>query len=189
VDQEPSAPVGVTPAPSEVDWTATVTEPLPNCPSVKAGWETIATQTKWGEWRSASKMRGDGVVTTVIPPAVEPLKAGDEYLVHVGRFLKIRCRVLESSSPGTATAPGGEMVFDAVGRAMGGIVDARFRFTVFTGDDGVVTARAQERFKSVPVLGPSAETLENEHRHTFRDLNASFRSRVAAREAVTTGTT
>lgn len=180
MEQEFSAPVAVTPAPFEVDWTATVTEPLPDCPSVEAGWEAIATQTKWGEWRSASKMRGDDVVTTVIPPAVEPLMAGDEYVVHVGRFLKLRCRVLESSSPGTATAPGGEMVFDAVGRALGGIVDARFRFTVFTGEDGVVTARAQEKFRSVPLLAPSAATLENEHRHTFRDLNASFRSPVAA---------
>ena len=189
MDHEPSAPVAVRPAPFGVDWTATVTEPLPDCPSVEAGWATIATQTKWGEWRSASKMRGNDVVTTVISPAVEPLKAGDQYVVHVGRFLKIRCRVLESSSPGTAPAPDGEMVFDAVGRAMGGIIDARFRFTVFRGDDGVVTARAQEKVKSVPLLAPSAATLENEHRHTFKDLNASFRSPVAARQAVRTGTT
>jgi hypothetical protein len=176
VDQQPSSRDGVTPAPIGANWTVTVTEPLPDCPSVEAGWERIATQTKWGEWRSASKMRGNDVATTVVAPAVEPLKAGDEYVVHVGRFMKIRCRVLESSSPGTATGSGGEMVFDAMGRALGGIVDARFRFTVFRGEDGVVMARAQEKMKSLPLLAPSVATLENEHRHTFRDLNASFRS-------------
>jgi hypothetical protein len=188
VDQQASSGDGVTPAPNEEKWTVTVTEPLPDCPSVEAGWERIATQTTWGEWRSASKIRGDDVTTTIVAPAVEPLKAGDEYVVHVGRFMKIRCRVVESSSPGTATGSGGEMVFDATGRALGGIVDARFRFTVFRGEDGVVTARAQEKMKSLPLVAPSAATLENEHRHTFRDLNASFRSPDAARGAQTTST-
>jgi hypothetical protein len=188
VEREPATPDAMTPAPPEVDWTVTVTQPLPECPSVEAAWERIATQTRWGEWRSASKMRGKDVATTLVPPAVEPLTAGDEYVVRVGRFLKIRCRVLESSSPGTASAPGGEMVFDAMGRALGGIVDARFRFTVFRGGDGVVTARAQEKIRSLAVLGPSAAALENEHRHTLRDLNASFRSPDAVGETMRTGT-
>lgn len=79
-ESEPSSPSDVTPAPSDADWTITVTEPLPNCPSVQAGWERIATQTNWGEWTSEGKMRGKDVTTTVVPPAVEPLKTGDEYL-------------------------------------------------------------------------------------------------------------
>ena len=165
----------MTAAPADVDWTVTVTEPLPDCPSVEACWERLATQTKWGEWRSASKMRGKDIVTTVVPPATEPLKMGDEYLVRVGRFMKIRCRVLESS-PGTSAVEGGESVFDATGVALGGIVKARFRFTVFRGEDGVVMARAQERIMSLSLLAPSRETLENEHRHTFKDLNESFLS-------------
>ena len=66
------------------------------------------------------------------------------------------------------------MVFDAVGVALGGLVRARFRFTVFRDDDGGVMARAQERIASLPFVGPSKETLANEHRHTLRDLNASF---------------
>jgi hypothetical protein len=134
-------------------------------------------------------MRGTDVTTTVVAPAVEPLKAGDEYVVHVGRFMKIRCRVLESSSPGSGTGSGAEMVFDAVGRALGGIVDARFRFTVFRDENGVVAARAQEKMKSLPLVAPSAASLENEHRHTFRELNASFRSPVAAGEAARSSTT
>jgi len=162
--------------PSDADWTITVTKPLPNCPSVQAGWERIATQTKWGEWRSESKMRGKDVTTTVVPPAAEPLKTGDEYLVKVGRFMKIRCRVLESTSPDTAAGEGGEMVFSATGVALAGIVNARFRFSVFTGEDGVIMARAQEKVMSLPLLTPSKEALENEHRHTLKDLNASFRS-------------
>ncbi len=161
-------------APPDVDWTVTVTEALPDCPSVRAGWERIATQSTWGAWRSESRMRGRDVVTTVVPPATEPLRAGDGYVVQVGRFLTIRCRVLES--PGDATAEHGERVFDAAGMALGGLVRARFRFTVFRGDDGVVMARAQERIASLPLVGPSKETLANEHRHTFRDLNASFRT-------------
>ncbi len=162
--------------PADVDWTVTVIEPLPNCPSVEAGWERLATQTKWGEWRSASKMRGDDVVTTVVPPASEPLKTADEYVVNVGRFMKIRCCVLESSSPGTASGNGGEGVFDATGVALGGVVKARFRFTVFRGEDGVVMARAQEKIMSLSLLAPSRETLENEHKHTFKELNDSFPS-------------
>jgi hypothetical protein len=189
VDEQLSSRDSVTPAPIGANWTATVTEPLPDCPSVEAAWERIATQTKWGEWRSPSKMRGTDVTTTVVAPAVEPLKAGDEYVVHVGRFMKIRCRVLESPSPGSGTASGAEMVFDAVGRALGGIVDARFRFTVFRDENGVVTARAQEKVKSLPLVAPSAASLENEHRHTFRELNASFRSPVAAGEAARSSTT
>ena len=161
-------------APPDVDWTITVTEPLPDCPSVAAAWERIATQSKWGAWRSESKMRGRNVVTTVVPPATEPLKAGDAYVVKVGRFLTIRCRVLESL--GDATEEHGERVFDATGVALGGLVRARFRFTVFRGDDGVVMARAQERIALLPLVGPSKETLANEHRHTFSDLNASFRT-------------
>ena len=172
--RDSSVPDASTAAPAEVDWTVTVTEPLPNCPSVEAGWERIATQTRWGEWRSESKMRGKDVVTTVVPPATEPLKMGDEYVVKVGRFMKIRCRVLESSSPGTTTGEGGEMVFDATGVALGGIVNAHFRFTVFRGKDGVVMARAQEKLMSLSLLAPSKETLESEHRHTFKDLNDSF---------------
>ena len=160
-------------APNSVDWTVTVTEPLPDCPSVAAAWERIATQSTWGTWRSESKMRGPGVTTAVVPPATEPLQAGDAYVVNVGRFLTIRCRVLESR--GDATGEHEEMVFDATGVALGGLVRARFRFTVFRGDDGVVMARAQERIASLPLVGPSKETLENEHRHTLRDLNASFR--------------
>jgi len=163
-------------APPDVDWTVTVTEPLPDCPSVAAAWERIATQSTWGAWRSASRMRGRDVVTTVVPPATEPLRNGDGYVVKVGRFLTIRCRVLESSSD--AAGDHNERVFDATGVALGGLVRARFRFTVFRGDDGVVMARAQERIASLPLVGPSKETLASEHRHTFRDLNASFRSEV-----------
>lgn len=163
-------------APADVDWPVTVIEPLPNCPGVEAGWEKIATQTKWGEWRSESRMRGKEVATTVVPPATEPLKTGDEYIVKVGSFMKICCRVLESSSPGTDAGEDGEMVFDAMGVALGGIVNARFRFTVFRSKDGVVMARAQEKIMSLPFLVPSRGTLESEHRHTFKDLNDSFRS-------------
>ena len=162
--------------PADVAWNVTVVEALPNCPSVEAGWRRIATQTKWGNWRSESKMRGKDVTTTIVPPAREPLKTGDEYIVKVGRLMSIRCRVLESSSIGTGTDRDGEMVFDAMGVALGGIVNARFRFTVFRGEDGVVMARAQERIRSLPLLTPSKRTLESEHRHTFRDLNDSFRS-------------
>ena len=158
--------------PGEVDWTVTVTEPLPDCPGIEAAWERIATQTKWGEWRSESTMRGKDVTTSIAPPATEPLQAGDEYVVRVGRFMKIRCRVLESS--GIAPGEDGEMVFDAAGLALGGVVRARFRFTIFRGDDGMVMARAQEKIVSLPFLTPPKETLESEHRHTFRDLNRSF---------------
>lgn len=167
-----SASVAAAAAPADVDWTITVTEPLPDCPSIEAGWERIATQTKWGEWRSESKMRGKDVTTSVVPPATEPLQAGDEYVVKVGRSMKIRCRVLESSV--TATGEDGEMVFDATGLALGGVVRVRFRFTIFRGDDGMVIARAQEKIMSLPFLVPPKETLESEHRHTFRDLNRSF---------------
>ncbi len=162
------------PRQADVEWTVTVTEPLPDCPSVAAGWRRIATQTTWGEWRSASSMRGKDVTTSLVPPATEPLQAGDEYVVKVGRALRIRCRVLESS--GRATGEDVEMVFDATGVALGGVVRARFRFTVFRGGDGTVMARAQERITTLPFLAPPKETLEREHRHTFRDLNASFRA-------------
>jgi hypothetical protein len=168
-DSAPTMPV-------DVGWTVTVVEPLTNCPSIEAAWERIATQTKWGEWRSESKMRGKNVTTTVVPPATEPLKNGDEYVVKVGWFMKIHCRVLESSSPGADFGEDSEMVFDAMGVALGGIINARFRFTIFRGKDGVVMARAQERITSLPLITPSKETLANEHRHTFRDLNESFRS-------------
>lgn len=169
-------PDAATTTPADVHWTVTVTESLPNCPSVEAGWERIAFQTEWDEWRSESKMRGDDVKVTVVPPATEPLKTGDGYVVKVGRFLKIRCHVIESSSPSTAAREGGDMVFDATGVALGGLLRARFRFTVFQGEDGVIMARAQERVESLPLLTPSEGTLENEHRHTFRDLNESFLS-------------
>jgi hypothetical protein len=163
-------------APADVNWTVTITEPLPDCPSVAAGWERIASQTKWGGWRSESRMRGKDVATTLVPPATEPLKTGDKYVVRVGIFMKIHCRVLESSSPGAATGKEEELVFDALGVALGGIVKARFRFTVFRDEDGMVMARAQEKIKSLPFLTPSKETLESEHRHTFKDLNKSFLS-------------
>ena len=160
--------------PTDVDWTVTVVEPLPDCPSVEAGWERLATQTRWGEWRSESKMRGPGVTPTLVPPATEPLKAGDEYIVKVSRFMTIRCRVLESSPSATTVGEGGGMVFDEVGVVMGGVVNARFRFTVFNDTEGMVTARAQEKMFTLPFLLPSRETLESEHRHTLQDLNASF---------------
>lgn len=166
-------PGATTAAHADVDWTVTVTEPLPDCPSVEACWEKLATQTAWGEWRSASKMRGKDVVTSLVPPATEPLAMGDEYIVRVGRFMRIRCRVLESSG-GDPAAAGEAAVFDAMGVALGGLVKARFRFTVFRGEDGLVRARAQERIMSLSVLAPKVKTLEDEHRHTFRDLNASF---------------
>lgn len=167
-----SGSVAVAVAPAEVDWTVTVTEPLPACPSVAAAWERIATQSTWGEWRTQSEMRGKNVTTTIVPPATEPLQAGDEYIVKVGAVLRIRCRVLESS--GAPTGEGGAMVFDALGVALGGIVRARFRFTIFRGDDGVIVARAQEQITTLPFLAPRQETLASEHRHTFRDLNESF---------------
>lgn len=160
-------------APTDVEWTVTVVEPLPNCPSVEAGWERLATQTRWGEWRSESKLRGPGVTTTLVPPAAEPLKAGDEYVVKVSRFMRIRCRVLESSR-GASAGDDGEMVFDAVGVVLGGVVNARFRFTVFNDTEGRVTARAQEKMFTLPFLLPSKQTLDGEHRHTLQDLNASF---------------
>ena len=169
-----SASGAATAAPADVDWTVTVTEPLPDCPSVAAGWEKIATQTTWGEWRSESTMRGKDVTTSVVPPATEPLQTGDEYVVKVSHVLRIRCRVLESS--GAPMGEDGAMVFDAMGVALAGVVRARFRFTVFRGDDGVVMARAQERITTLPLLAPAKEALEREHRHTFRDLNGSFRA-------------
>jgi hypothetical protein len=161
-------------APSAVNWMVTVTAPLPDCPSVEAGWKRIATQSTWGEWRSESKMRGSNVITTVVPPATEPLQAGDEYVVKVGRWMRIRCRVLESSSPDAPRGEHGEMVFDATGTALGGLVRARFRFTVFRSASGTIMARAQEKLASLPFLVPRKETLEREHRHTFTELNRSF---------------
>jgi hypothetical protein len=154
----------------------TVTEPLPDCPSVRAGWERIATQSKWGEWRSESKMRGPNVTTVVLPPATEPLQAGDKYVVRIGRLMKIHCRVIESSSREATSGENQEMVFDAIGTSLGGLVRARFRFTVFRSEGGTIMARAQERIDSLSFLVPPAATLENEHRHTFRDLNRSFAS-------------
>ncbi len=119
-------------------------------------------------------MRGRDVVTTVVPPATEPLRAGDEYVVKIGRWMTIRCRVLESSSSDVPTGENDEMVFDAHGIAMAGIVRARFRFTIFRSETGMVMARAQENLASLPFLLPSKDLLESEHRHTFRDLNESF---------------
>jgi len=174
MDQRSSASNLLTASPTAVNWMVTVTESLPDCPSVQAGWEKIATQSKWGTWRSASKMRGQGIVTRVLPPATEPLQAGDEYLVKVGRFLTIRCHVVESSVPGDAADEHEKMVFDAIGVALGGIVKARFRFSLFRDEGGMVVAQAQERIVSLPCFVPAAKTLENEHRHTFRDLNKSF---------------
>jgi hypothetical protein len=174
MDRRSSASDTVTGSPTAVDWMVTITEPLPDCPSVRAGWEKIATQSKWSEWRSESKMRGQDVITTVIPPATEPLQAGDEYVVKIGKYIKIRCRVLESSSPDTPPGQDDEMVFDAKGTALGGIVRARFRFTVFSDEGGMVMACAQEKIVSLPFFVPSKETLEGEHKHTFRDLNKSF---------------
>ena len=168
------SPVAAKVSLDNIDWTVTVTESLPNCPSIAAAWERIATQTKWGEWRSESKMRGKDITTTIVPPATEPLKIGDEYIVRVGSFMKIHCRVIESSSPETVASRDNEMVFDAMGVAMGGLVNARFRFTVFRGGDDVVIARAQEKIMSLPFLAPSKETLESEHRHNFQSLNESF---------------
>lgn len=172
--QGSSASDSVNMAPTTVDWMVTVTEPLPDCPSVQAGWERIATQSNWDEWRSESKMRGPNVTTVVIPPATEPLQTGDKYVARIGRPMKIQCRVLESSSPDATTGENEAMVFDATGTALGGLVRARFRFTIFRSEDGVIMARAQERIDSLSFLVPPKETLENEHRHTFRDLNTSF---------------
>jgi hypothetical protein len=152
----------------------TVIEPLPDCPSVQAGWERIATQTKWDEWRSESKVRSKDVTTSVVPPATEPLQAGDRYVVKIGRSMRIHCRVLESSPPSTNTGRDDEMVFNAKGVALGGLIRARFRFTVFRGEDGMVMARAQEKIASLPFLVPPKATLVSEHRHTMRDLNKSF---------------
>ena len=163
-------------APSDVAWLVTVTEPLPDCPSVHAAWTRIATQSTWGSWRSESKMRGPEVVTTVVSPAKEPLQTGDAYVVKVGRWLRIRCRVVESSVPDAATSDETARVFDATGTALGGLLRARFRFTVFREPGGPVMARAQERLDALPFLVPSRETLANEHRHTLRDLNLSFRA-------------
>ena len=163
----------ITGPPGDVEWTTTVTARLPNCPGVLTGWEMLASPTRWPEWRSPSEMRSADVVTTLVPPAREPLQAGDEYVVKVSRYMCIRCRVLESSAS-SVREPNAEMVFDAVGLAMGGLVKARFRFTVFTGDDGSVMARADEKVDSLSFLSPNRETLGNEHEHTFRDLNASF---------------
>lgn len=175
----PRARGPVTAEPDEVAWTVTVTEPLPHCPNVRAGWERIATQSAWDEWRSPSQMRGESVDVKVVPPAVEPLSDGDEYVVKVGRFMTIRCRVLESTGPGASSDDDrADLVFDALGIALGGLVKARFRFTIFVGPDGVVMARAQERIMSLPVLVPSAQTLASEHRHTLRDLDRSFRDAV-----------
>lgn len=171
----PWVPSAVTKAPADMNWNVTVVEPLPNCPSVEAGWERIATQTKWGEWRSESKMRSKEVATTLVPPAAEPLRTGNEYIVQVNRLMKIRCRVLESPSQATAAREDGEMVFDALGAALGGIVNARFRFTVFGGEDGMVMARAQEKMMLLMLPTPFKGDLESEHRHTFKDLNESFR--------------
>jgi hypothetical protein len=112
-------------------------------------------------------------VTEPLPdgPSVQ---AGDDYVVKVGRWMTVRCRVLESTSPGASTREPDEMVFDAQGTALGGIVRARFRSTVFRDTGGVVMARAQERIVSLPFLVAPKETLEREHRQTFRDLDASL---------------
>ncbi len=160
---------------ADVEWTTTVTARLPDCPSVRAGWERLATQTRWPEWRSASEMRSVDVATTLLPPATEPLSAGDEYVVRVSRFMNIRCRVLESFG-GSESEPRPEAVFDAVGLTLGGLVRARFRFTLFTTEDGTVVARAQEKVDSPSFLSPDRKKLAREHEHTFRDLNESFLS-------------
>ena len=151
-----------------VDWTVSVTEPLPNSPSVKAAWERIAIQTSWNEWRGESTMRKRGVLTTLVSPATEPLTTGDEYIVQVG-LMKIHCHVLES--PGEHA---GKMVFDSMGVACCGMVRARFRFTVFQRDN-IVMAMAQEQIMaSCSFLMPPKSVLESEHRHTLKELDKSF---------------
>jgi hypothetical protein len=116
--------------------------------------------------------------------------------------MSVRCHVLESPGPpadGDDEDPD-EMVFDAAGTSLGGLIRARFRFTVFKsppkgeGDGSttaplaaaaatpVVMATAQERIDSpLRFLVPPARVLEGEHRHTFRDLDASFAPSPAAR--------
>lgn len=66
------------------------------------------------------------------------------------------------------------MVFDSIGRALCGLVTARFRYTMFRAEDGVITATAQEKISSLPFMVPPKDTLEKEHGHTFKELNASF---------------
>jgi hypothetical protein len=168
-------------AASATDWMVTLTEPLPNCHSVYDAWERLATITQWYKWRSASPMRGDNVTTVLLGDATEPLQTGDEYIVKVGPMLSIHCHVLESSSLSSSPSQGDDdkseetiMVLDSVGRALCGLIRARFRFTIFRGKDGIITAQAQEQMHSFAFLLPSKEVLENEHRHTFQELNASF---------------
>lgn len=165
-----------------VGWTVVVTETLPSCPSTEAAWTKIATQTRWGEWRTPSKMRSDQVVTTLVPPAVEPLQhTGDEYRVQISSngwccTPVIWCRVIESSSS-TKKEKEETAVFDATGVMLGGMIKARFRFTFFLNDEGVVTGQVQEKIQSflLPwLLLPPKDVLEEEHRHTLHDLNQSF---------------
>lgn len=92
------------------------------------------------------------------------------------RPTEVTDRVVESSAPDAATSDEAARVFDAMGTALGGLLRARFRFTVFRQPGGPVMARAQERLDALSFLLPSRETLANEHRHTLRDLNLSFRA-------------
>jgi hypothetical protein len=81
-----------------------------------------------------------------------------------------------SSGGGGAGDDCGTAVFDSVGVALCGWVQARFRFSFWVqSDDGSVMIQAQERITTpCPCLAPPKETLENEHRHTFQELNKSF---------------
>jgi len=121
-------------------------------------------------------MRGRRVITTLVPPATEPLRVGDEYVVRVGRLMRVRCRVVDSSSLASEGGETDEMIFDATGEALGGVVKARFRFTIFRTEGGLVMARAEEKVTSLLFLAPSRATLESEHRHTFKELDRSFSS-------------
>jgi len=184
------------------DWTVTLTEILPNCPNVQAAFEKLATPTQWDKWRPPSPLRSAKERTTIVSSstadstntnktdgathsASEPLSCGDEFVVHVDPWMKVVCRVVESSAPlsqehKTKKSDATTRVYATTARALGGLVQAHIRFTVssiFGAQPGreVVQVTVQERIQSpVPCLLPSRAVLQHEHEHTLHHLNASF---------------
>lgn len=148
------------------DWLVSCSGPIPNCKTLEAAFDRLASPSKTHGWCSNDfgkfKIALGGSTT-------EPLKENDRFSISIIGPLKMSALVTQSGE-----IEEGTFVYEVVGSALFGMIKNRFRSTLFKDNTGIIMLKTQEVFHSGGFMVNSKEHVMEQHDTFIKEFNESW---------------